>query len=218
MKILSFSDIHGHISNFKKISDEIKLADIVVLSGDITHFGKEPEVQKILNEIRKYNKNIIGVTGNCDYPEVQKVLIQEGLSIHSEGRVIDSYFFAGCGYSLITPFNTPSEVYENDLEKYINKAYSNHKDENSVFVVHQPPYNSKTDILKSGEASGSKIVRKFIETKKPVLCLTGHIHESPAIEHLDDTVLINPGGFFEGSYASVEIDGKIVINSEIKKI
>ena len=217
MKILSFSDIHGDIKHFKKISDELVDADLVVLVGDITHFGKGTEISKVLGEIRKYNKNIVGVSGNCDFPEVEKVLTLEGVSLHAKSKFIDELFFAGCGHSLVTPFNTPCEVYENDLSAYINKAYSNHMGEESVLIVHQPPYDSNTDILKNGGPSGSKEVRNFIKTKKPLLCLTGHIHESPAIEHFFETVLINPGPFFDGRYAFVKINKNEVVEAIIKK-
>ncbi|MFO0840321.1 MAG: metallophosphoesterase [Phycisphaerae bacterium] len=68
-----------------------------------------------------------------------------------------------------------------------------------VFVCHAPPYASKLDRLPHIEAPiGSRAVRKFIESRAPLLSLHGHFHESPSVtgafhDWVGKTLSINPG-------------------------
>lgn len=70
--------------------------------------------------------------------------------------------------------------------------------DDTVFVIHAPPYSTKLDRLYGNTPVGSKAVKMFIEKYKPYLTLHGHIHESyevtgDFVESTNDTMLINPG-------------------------
>ena len=67
-----------------------------------------------------------------------------------------------------------------------------------VFVSHAPPANSNLDLLLDGNPVGSHAVHEFIETKKPIISLHGHLHESPIVsghctDKISETLAINPG-------------------------
>ena len=68
-----------------------------------------------------------------------------------------------------------------------------------IFVAHAPPFGTKLDRLPNvAQPIGSKAVRAFIERRKPLCALHGHVHESPDITHtcldlLDGVPCINPG-------------------------
>ena len=51
-----------------------------------------------------------------------------------------------------------------------------------------------------------------------MLALVGHIHESPGIDVIGETTVMNPGPFMTGSYAEVELDEKKVSKVELKKV
>jgi Icc-related predicted phosphoesterase len=44
-----------------------------------------------------------------------------------------------------------------------------------------------------GEHAGNKTVRKVIERIKPILAISGHLHECAGIDKIGKTVVINPG-------------------------
>ena len=71
MKIILFTDIHGKISFIKNLSEEIKSADLVILCGDITHFGNSVAAKGVFDSFARHNNRIIAVAGNCDLPEVE---------------------------------------------------------------------------------------------------------------------------------------------------
>ena len=76
-----------------------------------------------------------------------------------------------------------------------------------VLVSHQPARDTVTDLAGNGAHVGSTAVRTFIERHKPVLCLSGHIHEAQGTDAIGSTILVNPGPFMEGRYVVAEITG-----------
>jgi len=76
-----------------------------------------------------------------------------------------------------------------------------------VLVAHAPPYDSRLDRLFSvAHPIGSQAVRRFIEERRPVLSLHGHVHESPQvtgayIDQIGQTLAINPGQGHERLHA-----------------
>ena len=130
------------------------------------------------------------------------------------------------GWSNPTPFNSPRETEEEDLEKRLEKVVAQvHNMETAVFCIHVPPYDSVIDhaplvtedlhyVLTGGHVHmvpvGSRAVRKVIEKHQPLLGLHGHIHESPGFLKIGRTQCLNPGSeYAEGILKGflVEIDG-----------
>jgi Icc-related predicted phosphoesterase len=63
----------------------------------------------------------------------------------------------------------------------------------TVYVVHTPPHGTPLDRLHDGTPIGSPSLRRFLERRRPPLSLHGHVHESPGIVRLGDTLSVNPG-------------------------
>jgi uncharacterized protein len=218
MKCLFITDIHGNIDGLIKIIDQLKSADYILLGGDITNFGHVENAQKILDTIKKFNPNIIGVAGNCDYSDVEQYLISEKISINRKYRTVDTFTFAGLGGSLTTPVDTPEEYTEEEYSSALKKIFNNCELQNGnkklIFISHQPPYGTINDTLLNGTHVGSRSVLTFIEKYTPVICLTGHIHEGRGIDTINNTKIVNPGAFKDGYYATVDFkrdDSDIIV-------
>ena len=63
----------------------------------------------------------------------------------------------------------------------------------TIYVTHSPPWRTKLDRLVDGTPIGSRAIREFIERAQPPLTLHGHVHESPGVDKLGRTVMVNPG-------------------------
>lgn len=208
MKIVSLTDIHGRVQAADLIADELKSADFVILPGDLTTFGKRAEAAQIIDTVRNYNPNILAVMGNCDCPEVEQYLTDEGLCIHRNHRRVNGVVFAGLGGSLKCPIPTLNEWTEEQVADHLEAAVKGApSDIPLVLVSHQPARDTVTDLAGNGAHVGSTAVRAFIERHKPLLCLSGHIHEARGTDTIGPTTLVNPGPFMEGRYVVVEIDG-----------
>jgi Icc-related predicted phosphoesterase len=78
---------------------------------------------------------------------------------------------------------------------------------NLIVIAHNPPKDTKLDMIPNGIHVGSPLIRAFIDSKKPLLVVSGHIHESAAIDTIGPTTLVNPGALADGRYAVAEITG-----------
>ena len=129
------------------------------------------------------------------------------------------------GWSNPTPFDSPRECSEEELEERLERTVAKVKNvETAVFCIHVPPYNTFIDqapmleddlsvTVRAGHTHmvpvGSTAVRKIIEKYQPLLGLHGHIHESPGRIKLGRTECLNPGSEYgEGILKGflVEID------------
>ncbi len=86
--------------------------------------------------------------------------------------------------------------------------------EKSIYVMHSPPYGTSLDAVHGGQPVGSRAIRTFIETRRPLLTLHGHIHESPTLsgsylDRIGGTLAVNPGQGVGGGEKSGEFQGVI---------
>ena len=88
-------------------------------------------------------------------------------------------------------------------------------------MTHNPPHGVRTDKVAPLVHVGSKLIREFIEEKKPILAISGHIHEAFGIDSIGQTLLLNPGALCDGRFATVEIikeNGKYKATAVLKSI
>lgn len=203
---IAIGDIHGHVSRIGDIPG-ISEAQGVLVSGDITDYGSRDLARMLLDRIARVNPNILAVIGNMDTREVEDVLEEKGYNVHA--RAIDLGFgvgLIGVGYSTPTPFGTPSEVSDAQLQVWLDQAIQGAKKyEYVILMAHNPPFDTRTDRVSFNRPVGSQTVRKFIETYQPDVCVTGHIHESKAVDRVGKTQIINPGLFGAGGYVVIRL-------------
>ncbi len=215
--IVVVSCIHGDVENLMKFLDKIALldSDIVICPGDFTDFSipkgfSRLDIGKIiLEELNNLGKPVITVPGSWDLELIQ-FLKKEGVSVHAEGKLIDGIGFYGYGGAK-TPFSTPFEPSEGEIELGLEKSYGEvKKAEIKIQVTHAPPSRTKLDTIVGGAHVGSDAVRNFIENRQPNVAVCAHIHESRGVDDIGRTKLINSGRFPEGYIGLIEInDSKI---------
>ncbi len=208
MKIIALTDIHGKTQAADRIADQLAAADLVLLPGDLTMFGKRDDAMRVVDAVGRHNPKILAVMGNCDCPEVEQFLVDENICIHRGHKVIDGVVFAGLGGSLPCPVQTLNEWSEDQIAEHLDAALEGAPDDKPlVLVSHQPAHNTVTDLAGIGLHVGSTAVRGFIERRKPVICFSGHIHEAQGTDRIGASTLVNPGPFMDGRYVWAELDG-----------
>jgi len=207
MNIIALSDIHGWLEYLPAVGKQLAKADLVMIAGDITHFGQWEQAEEIISQIRTYNQHVLAVAGNCDKFGVDEYLASEGINLGRSYVETGGITFCGLGGSLPCPGHTPNElseqVFTESLEELSPEKSSAGK---IVFMTHQPAVGTAVDNA-GGMHSGSTAVRDFIEKNKPVLAISGHIHEAAGIDHIGPTTLVNPGPLRAGNYACIELNG-----------
>jgi Icc-related predicted phosphoesterase len=202
MKILALADLHGdeEILDRLRVLSGMKDYDLVVLAGDITQRGPVSYAEDVLGIF----PSAVAVHGNMDPPDVIACLEERGASVHGKKRKFGQWNVAGIGGSNPTPFGTPSEIGEGEIEAVLNKAGV---DSFTILVSHPPPYMVFDSV--GAMHVGSKAVRKIIEEKKPLLCICGHIHEHEGQEILGDTLVVKVGTAQKFRAAEIDIGDEI---------
>lgn len=220
MIIVAFSDIHScldYLNPSSKVAEDIKNADIVLISGDITNFGDQDAAKEVFSSLRVYNDAVYAVPGNCDQSEVDQYLRQQNVNLNCNSIEYESCVIAGVGG--LESCSRHKEVEStNEFFSICLGHVAEHKIDGKplIFVSHFPPFNTVVDRTGMGKHAGMRIIREFIEDHQPLLSITGHIHEGVGIDKIGETTLVNPGSFRSGSYAVIEIEGRTV-KAQIKQ-
>lgn len=217
MKIVAIADIHGRIERLDIAAGDLQSADIVLLTGDITNFGRRSQAELMIRPIQARSSELLAVPGNCDYPEVGEYLTELGINLDRTCRMIAGINFLGLGGSLPGPVPTPNEYSEVELAQFLEHASASCDPvAATILLSHQPPVDTAADELSPGQHVGSRSVRDFIERRQPLLCLTGHIHEAASIDRLGSTHIVNPGPLASGRYAYIEMAEDGAVAAEIR--
>ncbi len=201
MKILLVSDVHSRFKNLDKILKSVDF-DLLFLAGDITDFSVN-DIFKADEVISKYVGECFAVHGNCDYERTLNLDLDAIRFVHGKSVKLDDFILHGLGGSTFTPFNTPSEYSESELEAILKSL--DYSDRN-LLLSHTPP-KGILDLTYTGVHAGSSALRKYMENFEMILC--GHIHEAHGI-HKGSAIVVNPGPAAWSRYAIVDTEsGKI---------
>ncbi len=222
MRLIGCGDIHMTPANLVKI-DGIDMADLLIVNGDLTNYGKRGDAKTVLEQILTIIPHIAAQVGNLDHFEINDYLEGLEMNMHNQARIFEgTVCLIGIGGSNPTPFKTPTEFSEKELEEIAHQGFSqaeemlelaeqlhNHHIP-TIFVSHTPPINTNVDKISSGAHVGSAAIRKIIEKYQPELCLCGHIHEAAGIDKIGKTPIFNPGMVSKGGYVDIHIDHSII--------
>lgn len=218
MDLLVIGDNHGDIENMISYIEKLENfnIDVIIYMGDFTDlntpkgFTQKDITNILIEELKSLGKTILAIPGNNDTKDIIEILEKQGISLHSEGKIIGEYGFYGFGGAK-TPFKTPFEPTEEELKQGLERAYNQvSSTKYKIQITHNPPINTGIDVIRAGAHVGSPIVRKFIEEKKPIIALSAHIHEAKGVDKLGETFLLNAGKFPEGYFGLININGNDV--------
>ncbi|KPA11520.1 serine/threonine protein phosphatase [Candidatus Magnetomorum sp. HK-1] len=208
---IGIGDIHNDVSKINYIP-EIKEVDGIIIHGDITFMGDRKQAASMISQIEQKNSTIYAQAGNMDGTDVQADLSKTTTSIHCKGfELSPGIGIMGVGMSTPTPFQTPGEFSDDQMEKWLEETWKHiqHMD-HIVLVTHDPPYGTNLDITSDGVHVGSRAVLNFIEKHQPDILLCGHIHESRNEDNIGRTKAVNPGMLADGGYALIQYDNNIL--------
>jgi Icc-related predicted phosphoesterase len=160
MTVAAIGDLHvteDSVAPYREIFAEIsRVADVLVLCGDLTNFGKTGEAEILAEDIQTCSIPVLGVLGNHDYEcgqpeEVTRILHESGMTVLDEQAVeIRGVGFAGVkgfmggyGRGELAPFGEPiAKAFVDEVMKEARKlenALRTLRTERSVAVLHYSP-------------------------------------------------------------------------------
>jgi Icc-related predicted phosphoesterase len=124
MRIAATADLHFSPQSYAVIQEQFSKvrddADLLILAGDLTNYGRSTEMEPLLNALLRLRIPIVAVLGNHDYEsnqeaDLQKMMVEAGIKVlDGTGYERDGVGFAGTkgfvggfGRGALTPFGEP---------------------------------------------------------------------------------------------------------------
>ncbi len=195
MKILAFTDLHASVTEYKKVQAKVKKEkpDYIFCLGDFTIF--EQNIEAVIRKISELKKPTLVLHGNHETDVIVKKLCQRHPNLkfaHRKIITIGEYTIVAHGGG---GFYGQGKVRgDKDFDKFIKENKTKLKGK-IILLTHAPPAHTKLDYLEwlddyVGCASYGEFVRKY----KPILALSGHLHETFGVKQkIGKTLVCNPG-------------------------
>jgi Icc-related predicted phosphoesterase len=199
MRIAATADIHFSPQSYDKIREPLsrvrEQADVLVIAGDLTNYGKPEEMHSLLNALVRLRIPIVAVLGNHDHEsgqeqELIKLMTAEGIKVldgssyerDGVGFAGAKGFVGGFGRGVLTAFG------EKEIKAFVQasidetmkleRALSMLRTEKIVIVTHYAPIADtvKGEPVEIWPYLGSSRLAEVIDRHGAVLALHGHAH------------------------------------------
>ncbi|HEX2330830.1 MAG TPA: metallophosphoesterase [Candidatus Angelobacter sp.] len=199
MRIAAIADLHFSPQSYDRLREPLSHvrdeADILVIAGDLTNYGKPEEMTSLLNALVRLRIPIVAVLGNHDYescqePELMRMMNAEGIKVldgssyerDGVGFAGTKGFLGGFGRGVLTAFG------EKEIKSFVQasldetmkleRALSMLRTEKTVIVTHYAPVADTVQ----GEPQeiwpylGNSRLAEVIDRHGASLALHGHAH------------------------------------------
>lgn len=199
MRIAAVADLHYSPQHYDSIREQMLRvrddADVLVLPGDLTNYGRIAEMESLLNMLVRLRIPIIAVLGNHDFEsghqdELMKLMSTAGIIIlDGNGYERDGVGFAGTkgflggfGRGTLTAFGEPEvkafvQVSIDEALK-LERAMSQLRTERRVAVLHYAPIGDtvKGEPMEIYPYLGTSRLAEVVDRHGANLVLHGHAH------------------------------------------
>lgn len=199
MRIAATADLHFSPQSYDRIRDPLARvrdeADVLVIAGDLTNYGKPEEMHSLLNALVRLRIPIVAVLGNHDYEsgqeqELMKMMTTEGIKVldgssyerDDVGFAGAKGFLGGFGRGVLTAFG------EKEVKAFVQagldetlkleRALSMLRTPKIVIATHYAPICETVE----GERQeiwpylGSSRLAEVIDRHQAVMAFHGHAH------------------------------------------
>jgi Icc-related predicted phosphoesterase len=199
MRIAATADLHFSPQSYDRIREPLAQvrdeADVLVIAGDLTNYGKPEEMHSLLNALVRLRIPIVAVLGNHDYEssceqELMKMMTSEGIKVldgssyerDGVGFAGAKGFIGGFGRGVLTAFGEKEvkAFVQASLDETLKleRALSMIRTEKIVIVTHYAPI-CDTVIGEPQEIwpyLGSSRLAEVIDRHGAKMALHGHAH------------------------------------------
>ena len=199
MRIAATADLHYTVQSYAILQDQLNKvrddADVFILAGDLTNYGKTTEMEPLLNTLVRLRVPTIAVLGNHDYEsgqevELARMMTAAGIKVldgsayerDGVGFAGTKGFIGGFGRGVLTAFGEPEvKTFVRasiDEALKLERAMSQLRTKKRVIVLHYAPIAATVE----GEAPeiypflGTSRLAEVIDRHGADLVLHGHAH------------------------------------------
>lgn len=199
MRIAATADLHFTAQRFSILQDQLNKvrdeADVFLLAGDLTNFGKADEMEPLLNAIVRLRIPTIAVLGNHDYEsgqeaELMRMMTTAGIKVldgsayerDGVGFAGTKGFLGGFGRGVLTAFGEPEvkTFVRASIEEALKleRAMSQLRTPKRVVLLHYAPIVTTVEGegLEIYPFMGTSRLAEVIDRHGADLVIHGHAH------------------------------------------
>ncbi len=187
MKVLLCADMHNDEDSLAVLHEKSQEVEFIICAGDMSLWGNG--LKRTLEVMDSWGKKVFVIHGNHEDEEDTRFICDhfDNLVFFHKDVVefedLSIIGFGGGGFAL----------QDKEFEKFV-KGLSIKNFSRTILVTHGPPFETCLDEVQKSVHVGCDSYKSFILKNKPLVAMSGHIHETSGIVcNLDDIVLINPG-------------------------
>src|SRR6266404_4303176 len=199
MRIAALADLHFSPQSYDRIREQMnhvrEEADLLVIAGDLTNYGKAEEMESLLNALVRIRVPIVAVLGNHDYEsgqeeQLKKMMTAEGIKIldgssyerDGIGFAGTKGFFGGFGRGALTAFG------EREVKQFVQagideavkleRGLAQLRTEKRVVITHYAPVAEtvKGEPMEIYPYLGSSRLSEVIDRFGAAIAFHGHAH------------------------------------------
>ncbi|MGO9515685.1 MAG: metallophosphoesterase family protein [Candidatus Korobacteraceae bacterium] len=203
MRIAAVGDLHFSPKSYEHLRDQLshvrEEADLLVLAGDLTNFGRPAEMTALMNALVRLRLPIVAVLGNHDYEsgehaELMNIMTAEGIKVldgtayerDGVGFAGTKGFPGGFGRGALTAFGEPEvKAFVQaaiDEALKLERALSQLGTPKRIVVLHYSPISEtvKGEPPEIYPYLGSSRLAEVVDRHGADLVLHGHAHSGSA--------------------------------------
>jgi len=209
-KAVAIADIHGSLAYFKKLISYIRenAVNHIFVAGDIATDRDKVTFNRVIKALSSIGVKIFYVTGEADPEKPQNTVWNNIFNLEHNHFNINENIIYGLPPSLDYELKIPIERKVKAHVEKLGEEVGSNKIEKCIILSHIPPYGTKVDKDPLRGNIGSVELRSFIERKRPLAVICGHVHTGLGIDNVKTTLIINPGPFRRGYYAELIVSAE----------
>jgi Icc-related predicted phosphoesterase len=203
MRIAALADLHFTPQSYDRIREIMghvrDEADVLILAGDLTNYGKPEEMESMLNAVVRLRIPVVAVLGNHDYEsghetDLVRMMTAEGIKVldgtayerDGVGFAGTKGFLGGFGRGVLTAFGEPEvkafvQAAVNETMK-LERALSLLRTPKTVVVLHYAPVPEtvKGEPPEIFPYLGSSRLAEVVDRHRANMVVHGHAHHGAA--------------------------------------
>jgi Icc-related predicted phosphoesterase len=203
MRIAALADLHFTPQNYDRIREQMghvrEEADVLVLAGDLTNYGKPQEMESLLNALMRIRIPTVAVLGNhdcesCQEVELMRLMAAEGIKIldgtayerDGVGFAGTKGFIGGFGRGVLTSFGEKEvKVFVQaaiDEALKLERALMQVRTPKTVVVIHYAPIAATVqgELPEIYPYLGTSRLAEVIDRHGADIVFHGHAHHGTA--------------------------------------
>jgi Icc-related predicted phosphoesterase len=217
MRILALADIHGSPRGETVVRNLVRDTGpgVIAIAGDLTGPSGLAATTELL---RGLPVPAFIVPGNMDGGAAADAFtVGKARNIDLGKAALGGFLFVGLGGNAV--LRAERRGLSGEL-RAIEEKLAGLMTKDVVFLTHVPPFGHLDSVpippafsAKVGEAEhiGSHFIQGIVERFRPVLVISGHVHEHRGVEREGGTLYVNPGPARDGFGAVIELKGRVMV-------